>query len=125
MRSMIVAAALLASGAAVAEEPTFLFDALRLPRYKLAWTALLKDVQPTPDWLLHFNEFDGEAGDLKEVAMRASPTSCRSSASRRIARTTSSRCCSPATAATLGGRWRAATSRRRSSAARTRRSRRR
>jgi len=73
MRSMIVAAALLASGAAVAEEPTFLFDALRLPRYKLAWNALLKEVQPTPDWVLHFNEYDGEAGDLKDVAIEGKP----------------------------------------------------
>ena len=73
MRSMIVAAALLASGAAVAEEPTFLFDALRLPRYKTSWTALIKDVQPTPDWLLHFNEYDGEAGDLKAVTIDGKP----------------------------------------------------
>jgi len=73
MRSIFVAAALLISGAAVAEEPGFLFDALRLPRYKIAWNALVKDVQPTPDWLLHFNDFDGVAGDLKSVTIEGKP----------------------------------------------------
>ena len=73
MRSMIAAAALLTAGAALAEEPAFLFDALRLPRYKAAWTALVKDVQPTPDWLLHFNDFDGVAGDLKPVTIDGKP----------------------------------------------------
>lgn len=73
MRSILVAAALLASGAAVAEEPIFLFDALRQPRYKMAWTALVKVVQPTPDWLLHFNEYDGEAGNLTPVTIAGKP----------------------------------------------------
>jgi hypothetical protein len=80
MRSIHVAAAVLFAGAALssagaarADEPAFLFDALRLPRYKMAWTALVKDVQPTPDWLLHFNEFDGEAGDLKPVTIDGKP----------------------------------------------------
>ena len=73
MRFLIVAAALLATGAAVADEPAFLYDALRLPRYKLSWAALVKDVQPTPDWLLHFNEYDGEAGDLKPVTIEGKP----------------------------------------------------
>ena len=79
MRSLIVAVALLASGglvsaapapvsagAAPAEEPGFLFDALRLPKYRMAWQKLVKDVQPTPDWLLHFDKtFDGVAGEMK------------------------------------------------------------
>jgi len=74
MRSIITAAAaVLFAGAAVAEEPAFLFDALRLPRFKMAWTALVKDVQPTPDWLLHFNDFDGVAGDLKTVTIEGKP----------------------------------------------------
>ncbi len=73
MRSIIAAAAVLVAGAAVAEEPAFLFDALRLPRFKAAWNTLVKDVQPTPDWLLHFNDFDGEAGDLKPVMIGGKP----------------------------------------------------
>jgi hypothetical protein len=73
MRSMIVVAAVLVSGAALAEEPGFLFDALRLPHYKIAWTALVKGVQPTPDWLMHFNDFAGEAGDMKPVTIEGKP----------------------------------------------------
>ena len=73
MRSIVVAAAFLASGTAIAEEPANLFDALRLPRYKMAWQTLVKSVQPTPDWLMHFNDFDGMAGELKPVDIAGKP----------------------------------------------------
>jgi len=74
MRMTVVAAALLAAGAAHAEEPGFLFDALRLPRYHMAWDRLVKDVEPTPDWLRNFSHnFDGAAGELKTVTIDGKP----------------------------------------------------
>jgi hypothetical protein len=88
MRLTILAAALLvsgtsllsaapaatAAGAAPAEEPGFLFDALRLPRYRMSWEKLVKDVQPTPDWLLHFDKtYDGVAGEMKAVIIEGKP----------------------------------------------------
>jgi hypothetical protein len=74
MRMTILAAAALAASAAHAEEPGFLFDALRLPKYHMAWDRLVKDVQPTPDWLLHFmHNFDGAAGELKAVTIDGKP----------------------------------------------------
>ncbi len=81
MRSLIVAVALLipgagslAAGAVVAEEPGYLFDALRLPKYRMAWEKLVKDVQPTPDWLLRFAKtFDGVAGEMKPATVEGKP----------------------------------------------------
>ena len=71
MRLILLAAAVaFSAGAARAEEPGFLFDALRLPKYHMAWDRLIKDVQPTPDWLLHFaRNFDGAAGEMKAVTI--------------------------------------------------------
>ena len=74
MRMSLVLAAALVGGAATAEEPGFLFDALRLPKYHMAWDRLVKDVQPTPDWLLHFSRnFDGAAGEMKTVTIDGKP----------------------------------------------------
>lgn len=74
MRLTVLIATLLASGAAVAEEPGFLFDALRLPKYRTPWERLVKAVEPTPDWLLHFERnFDGAAGELKAVTIEGKP----------------------------------------------------
>lgn len=65
----LIAAALVAGTAARATEPAYLFDALRMPKYKLSWMKLMKEVEPTPDWLLHFNTFDGAAGEMKPVTV--------------------------------------------------------
>ena len=79
MRTIVATAAALLAGAALigevyAEEPGYLFDALRLPRYHTAWDRLVKDVQPTPDWLLHFaKNFDGAAGEMKPVTIEGKP----------------------------------------------------
>jgi hypothetical protein len=69
----LLAAATLAS-AASAEEPGYLFDALRTPRFRMSWERLIRDVQPTPDWLLHFERnFDGVAGEMKQVEIAGKP----------------------------------------------------
>ena len=74
MRIFVLTAALVVSGAALAEEQTFLFDVLRLPRFHMSWDRLVKDVQPTPDWLLHFSRnFDGSAGEMKAVTIAGKP----------------------------------------------------
>ena len=60
----------LVAGAAVADDAPFLFDALRTRPYRAAWDKLMKEVQPTPDWLLQFNRnFDGVASDLKAITI--------------------------------------------------------
>jgi hypothetical protein len=69
---LIAAAGLVA--AARAEEPGFLFDALRLPHYHFAWEKLIKTVDPTPDWLLNFERnYDGAAGALTPVTIEGKP----------------------------------------------------
>jgi hypothetical protein len=74
MRLSVCIAAVLVSGAAVAEESQFLFDALRLPKYHMAWERLVKTVEPTPDWLLHFERnFDGAAGEMREITIEGKP----------------------------------------------------
>ncbi len=74
MRTAVLIAAALFAGAARAEEPGYLFDALRLPRFHMSWDRLLKDVQPTPDWLLHFSKnYDGAAGEMKPVTIDGKP----------------------------------------------------
>ena len=60
--------------AAAAEDSGFLFDALRQRPYRAAWDKLMKEVQPTPDWLLQFNRnFDGVSGALKSVDVGGKP----------------------------------------------------
>jgi len=57
-----------ASAATSAEDGAFLFDALRERPYRAAWDKLMKEVQPTPDWLMQFNRnFDGVSGALKSI----------------------------------------------------------
>ena len=74
MRIIVIAGAVLAAGAAYAEEPGFLFDALRLPKYHMAWDRLVKDVEPTPDWLRNFSRsLDGAAGEVKTVTIDGKP----------------------------------------------------
>jgi hypothetical protein len=70
MRIAVLLAWTLLVGAAEAAEETFLFDALRLPHYRMSWDKLMKDVQPTPDWLMLFNRnFDGAAGQMSPITI--------------------------------------------------------
>ncbi len=65
-----LAAALGCASAARAEDGAFLFDVLRKPAYKASWERLMKDVQPTPDWLAQFSRnYDGVAGAVTPVAV--------------------------------------------------------
>jgi hypothetical protein len=86
MRLAALIAVPLLIGAAEAEAQVFLFDALREHTYRAAWDRLMKDVQPTPDWLMQFNRnFDGLASQLVpitidgkayEIAYVCKPTDC-------------------------------------------------
>ena len=74
MRLTVLIAAVGLVAAARAEEPGFLFDALRLPHYHFAWEKLIKTVDPTPDWLLNFERnYDGAAGALTPVTIEGKP----------------------------------------------------
>ena len=74
MRLTVLVAAALVSGAAHAEEPGFLFDALRLVKFKIGWERLVKTVQPTPDWLMSFERsYDGAAGEMIPVTIAGKP----------------------------------------------------
>jgi hypothetical protein len=76
MRFAVFAAAALAltSSAARAEEPGYLFDALRLVKFKLSWERLVKTVEPIPDWLMNFNKnYDGAAGAMTPVTVGGKP----------------------------------------------------
>ena len=65
MRVAAVLALMLTAGAVAAQESSFLFDLLRKPAYRASWEKLMKEVQPTPDWLTQFNKnFDGAAGQV-------------------------------------------------------------
>ncbi len=66
---------ILAGAANATEAGTFLFDALhgKTP-YHLSWEKLMKLVQPTPDWLVHFNRnFDGVSGEMTKVVIDNKP----------------------------------------------------
>ena len=75
MRKIALIAALAVSaaasvGAARAEEPGFLFDALRNYRFHMSWEKLVKTVDPTPDWLLHFErDYEGAAGEMTPITL--------------------------------------------------------
>jgi len=57
-------------------DPAYLFDALQERPYRAAWDKLMKDVQPTPDWLLQFNRnFDGDSGNMIPVTIAGKPYS--------------------------------------------------
>lgn len=74
MRMTVLVAAALVAGAARAEEQTFLFDVLRLAKFHMSWDRLVKGVEPTPDWLLHFmRNFDGAAGEMIAVTIEGKP----------------------------------------------------
>jgi hypothetical protein len=48
-------------------EDSYLFDVLPKGAYRLAWEKLMKEVQPTPDWLRQFDRnYDGVSGPMKE-----------------------------------------------------------
>ena len=65
MRLAAPLALVFAAGAAVAAEASFLFDLLQKPAYRGGWEKLMKEVQPTPDWLMQFNKnFDGAVGQV-------------------------------------------------------------
>ena len=84
--SLAVALVIL-SGAALAADTEFLFDALHgKSPYRASWDKLMKLVQPTPDWLVAFNRnFDGVAsqvtsltidGKSYEISFVCKPTDC-------------------------------------------------
>jgi hypothetical protein len=74
MRLTVLIAALGLAAAARAEEPAFLFDALRLPHYHMSWERLIKTVQPTPDWLHNFERnYDGAAGEMVSITIAGKP----------------------------------------------------
>lgn len=70
MRLAASLALTLAAGAALADNTSFLFDALRADPYRTAWDKLMKEVQPAPDWLAQFNKnFDGVVGQFTTVTI--------------------------------------------------------
>ena len=65
MLRAVFLAALFAPAPALAADSGFLFDLLGQKPYHAAWIALMKSVQPTPDWLVQFDKnFDGTSGDV-------------------------------------------------------------
>ena len=71
MRRLAASLALtLVAGVALADNDSYLFDALRSDPYLTSWNKLMKDVQPTPDWLAQFNRnFDGVAGQFTSITI--------------------------------------------------------
>src|SRR5579864_5099498 len=63
----------LIAGPAIAED-SYLFDVLPKSAYRLAWDKLMKEVQPTPDWLMQFNRnYDGVSGPMKAATVDGKP----------------------------------------------------
>jgi hypothetical protein len=74
MRRLAILAVTLLTGAASAEESPYLFDVLAKGPYRTSWEKLMKEVQPTPDWLLRFSkDFDGVSGQLVQVSIDGKP----------------------------------------------------
>jgi len=74
MRLVATIALCLLAGAAGAAEAGFLFDILPKAPYRDAWARLMKDVQPTPDWLLRFSkDYDGMSGQGASVTIDGKP----------------------------------------------------
>jgi Inhibitor of vertebrate lysozyme (Ivy) len=70
MRIAALLALTLIAGAARAEDAPYLFDVLPKPAYRAGWDKLMKEVQPTPDWLMQFSRnFDGVAGPMKPATI--------------------------------------------------------
>ncbi len=77
MRFSLILAYLILAGAAQAAETEYLFDVLHgRTAYHASWDRLMKQVQPTPDWLVRFNRnFDGVASQLIRVTIDGKPYS--------------------------------------------------
>ena len=74
MRIAIVAAVVASAGAALAADSEFLFEVLHKPAFHASWEKLLKDVEPTPDWLLQFKKnYDGVAGEVVSETIDGKP----------------------------------------------------
>ena len=60
-----------------AEEPGFLFDALRGYHYHISWDKLFSSVKnpgPAPDWLLNFDrDREGAAGEMRAITIAGKP----------------------------------------------------
>ena len=70
MRIVAPLAFTLIASAACAQETPYLFDVLLKPAYRAGWEKLMKEVQPTPDWLAQFSRnFDGVAGPMKSATI--------------------------------------------------------
>lgn len=70
MRIAALLAFALIADAASAQDGSFLFDVLPKPPYRRGWEKLIKEVNPTPDWLRQFSKnFDGVAGSMKPAAI--------------------------------------------------------
>ena len=70
MRLAVILAIALAAGQASAQNGAYLFDVLAKGPYRVSWDKLMKEVQPTPDWLLRFSkDFDGVSGQLVGTAI--------------------------------------------------------
>jgi Inhibitor of vertebrate lysozyme (Ivy) len=70
MRIAALLAVTLIAGAARAQEGAYLFDVLPKPAYRTNWEKLMKEVQPTPDWLAQFSKnYDGVAGPMKPTTI--------------------------------------------------------
>jgi hypothetical protein len=70
MRIVAVLAFAFIASAASAQEGPFLFDVLAKPAYRNGWEKLIKDVQPTPDWLREFSQtYNGVAGTMKPATI--------------------------------------------------------
>jgi hypothetical protein len=70
MRFVALLAVTLIATAAGAQETPFLFDVLLKPAYRNGWEKLMKEVQPTPDWLMTFSKtYDGVASPMKPTTI--------------------------------------------------------
>jgi hypothetical protein len=74
MRIAVFLISLVFSGAAVAGEQSFLFDALHLKPYRASWVKLMKVVETPPDWLMRFRKnFDGASGEMRDLTIEGKP----------------------------------------------------
>jgi hypothetical protein len=74
MRFLALFVSTLIASAASAQEGPFLFDVLLKPAYRNGWEKLMKDVQPTPDWLAEFSKtYNGVAGPMKPATIGGKP----------------------------------------------------
>lgn len=70
MQVVALLAFALIADAAGAQDGPYLFDVLLKPAYRSGWRKLVKEVEPTPDWLAQFaRNFDGVAGPMKPATI--------------------------------------------------------